>query len=290
MNYKTIRYEVADQILTLTLNRPDNLNAFTTEMSHELIDAYARASEDDDVRAIVVTGAGRAFCAGMDLSIDGNVFGLNEALIPTLNDMRERVDDVEIVSGVRDSGGQVTLAMYECKKPIIGAINGAAVGIGATMTCAMDVRLASEKAKVGFVFNKIGITPEACSSWFLPRIVGVSTALEWCYTADILDAQTLREARYVRSVHTPDTLLEDAYALARKMTNFSPVSIALTRQMMYRNAAENHPMKAHEVDSLAIFYASVSSGKEGVSAFLEKRPAAFNDKASSDMPAFYPWW
>ena len=154
----------------------------------------------------------------------------------------------------------------------------------------MDVRLASEKAKVGFVFNKIGITPEACSSWFLPRIVGVSTALEWCYTADILDAQTLREARYVRSVHTPDTLLEDAYALARKMINFSPVSIALTRQMMYRNAAENHPMKAHEVDSLAIFYASVSSGKEGVSAFLEKRPAAFNDKASSDMPAFYPWW
>ncbi|HBO15118.1 MAG TPA: enoyl-CoA hydratase [Porticoccaceae bacterium] len=290
MNYKTIRYEVADQILTLTLNRPDNLNAFTTEMSHELIDAYARASEDDDVRAIVVTGAGRAFCAGMDLSIDGNVFGLNEALTPTLNDMRERVGDVEIVSGVRDSGGQVTLAMYECKKPIIGAINGAAVGIGATMTCAMDVRLASEKAKVGFVFNKIGITPEACSSWFLPRIVGVSTALEWCYTADILDAQTLREARYVRSVHTPDTLLEDAYALARKMINFSPVSIALTRQMMYRNAAENHPMKAHEVDSLAIFYASVSSGKEGVSAFLEKRPAAFSDKASSDMPAFYPWW
>lgn len=290
MNYETIRYEVADQILTLTLNRPDNLNAFTTEMSHELIDAYARASEDDDVRAIVVTGAGRAFCAGMDLSIDGNVFGLNEALTPTLNDMRERVDDVEIVSGVRDSGGQVTLAMYECKKPIIGAINGAAVGIGATMTCAMDVRLASEKAKVGFVFNKIGITPEACSSWFLPRIVGVSTALEWCYTADILDAQTLREARYVRSVHTPDTLLEDAYALARKMINFSPVSIALTRQMMYRNAAENHPIKAHEVDSLAIFYASVSSGKEGVSAFLEKRPAAFSDKASSDMPAFYPWW
>ena len=154
----------------------------------------------------------------------------------------------------------------------------------------MDVRLASEKAKVGFVFNKIGITPEACSSWFLPRIVGVSTALEWCYTADILDAQTLREARYVRSVHTPDTLLEDAYALARKMINFSPVSIALTRQMMYRNAAENHPIKAHEVDSLAIFYASVSSGKEGVSAFLEKRPAAFSDKASSDMPAFYPWW
>lgn len=290
MNYETIRYEVADQILTLTLNRPDNLNAFTTEMSHELIDAYARASEDDDVRAIVVTGAGRAFCAGMDLSIDGNVFGLNEALTPTLNDMRERVDEVEIVSGVRDSGGQVTLAMYECKKPIIGAINGAAVGIGATMTCAMDVRLASEKAKVGFVFNKIGITPEACSSWFLPRIVGVSTALEWCYTADILDARTLREARYVRSVHTPDTLLEDAYALARKMINFSPVSIALTRQMMYRNAAENHPMKAHEVDSLAIFYASVSSGKEGVSAFLEKRPAAFSDKASSDMPAFYPWW
>jgi enoyl-CoA hydratase/carnithine racemase len=154
----------------------------------------------------------------------------------------------------------------------------------------MDIRLASEKAKIGFVFNKIGITPEACSSWFLPRIVGPSTALEWCYTADVLDAETLREARYVKTVHAPEQLLEAAYAIARKIVVHSPVSIALTRQMMYRNAAENHPLKAHDVDSLAIFYASLSSGKEGVNSFLEKRAPAFTEKASSDMPPFYPWW
>lgn len=290
MTYASIRYEVSKKILTLTLDRPDNLNAFTVEMSHELVDAFQRASEDDEVGAIVVTGAGRAFCAGMDLSVGGNVFGLNEQLQPTLADMRERAYDDEIFHGVRDSGGRVTLAMYDCKKPIIGAINGAAVGIGASMTCAMDIRLASEKAKVGFVFNKIGITPEACSSWFLPRIVGTSTALEWCYTADILDAQTLREARYVKTVHAPEQLLEAAYAIARKIVVHSPVSIALTRQMMYRNAAEDHPVKAHEVDSLAIFYASLSSGKEGVNSFLEKRAPAFTEKASSDMPPFYPWW
>ena len=290
MIYASIRYEVSKKILTLTLDRPDNLNAFTVEMSHELVDAFQRASEDDKVGAIVVTGAGRAFCAGMDLSVGGNVFGLNEQLQPTLADMRERAYDDEIFHGVRDSGGRVTLAMYDCKKPIIGAINGAAVGIGASMTCAMDIRLASEKAKIGFVFNKIGITPEACSSWFLPRIVGTSTALEWCYTADILDAQTLREARYVKTVHAPEQLLEAAYAIARKIVVHSPVSIALTRQMMYRNAAEDHPVKAHEVDSLAIFYASLSSGKEGVNSFLEKRAPAFTEKASSDMPPFYPWW
>ena len=290
MTYASIRYEVSKKILTLTLNRPDHLNAFTVEMSHELVDAFQRASEDDDVGAIVVTGEGRAFCAGMDLSVGGNVFGLNEQLRPTLADMRERAHDDEIFHGVRDSGGRVTLAMYDCKKPIIGAINGAAVGIGASMTCAMDIRLASEKAKVGFVFNKIGITPEACSSWFLPRIVGTSTALEWCYTADILDAETLREARYVKTVHAPEQLLEAAYAIARKIVVHSPVSIALTRQMMYRNAAEDHPVKAHEVDSLAIFYASLSSGKEGVNSFLEKRAPAFTEKASSDMPPFYPWW
>jgi enoyl-CoA hydratase/carnithine racemase len=290
MIYASIRYEVSKKILTLTLDRPDNLNAFTVEMSHELVDAFQRASEDDEVGAIVVTGAGRAFCAGMDLSVGGNVFGLNEQLQPTLADMRERAYDDEIFHGVRDSGGRVTLAMYDCKKPIIGAINGAAVGIGASMTCAMDIRLASKKAKIGFVFNKIGITPEACSSWFLPRIVGPSTALEWCYTADILDAETLREARYVKTVHAPEQLLEAAYAIARKIVVHSPVSIALTRQMMYRNAAEDHPVKAHEVDSLAIFYASLSSGKEGVNSFLEKRAPAFTEKVSSDMPPFYPWW
>ena len=290
MDYKTILYHVKDRILTLTLNRPDKLNSFTIEMSHELIHAYQRASEDDLVSVIIVTGAGRAFCAGMDLNIDGNVFGLNEELKPTIEDMRKRSEDEEIIRGVRDAGGRVVLAMYECKKPIIGAINGAAVGIGATMTCAMDIRLASQKAKVGFVFNKIGITPEACSSWFLPRLVGLSTALEWCYTAEILDSDTLKDARFIKEICEPKNLLSKANLIAKKIINFSPVAIAMTRQMMYRNSAENDPMRAHEIDSLAIFYSSMGSGKEGVSSFLEKREAIFTDKASRDMPDFYPWW
>lgn len=290
MDYQTILYHVKDRILTLTLNRPDKLNSFTIEMSHELIHAYQRASEDDLVSVIIVTGAGRAFCAGMDLNIDGNVFGLNEELKPTIEDMRERSEDEEIIRGVRDAGGRVVLAMYECKKPIIGAINGAAVGIGATMTCAMDIRLASQKAKVGFVFNKIGITPEACSSWFLPRLVGLSTALEWCYTAEILDSDTLKDARFIKEICEPKNLLSKANLIAKKIINFSPVAIAMTRQMMYRNSAENDPMRAHEIDSLAIFYSSMGSGKEGVSSFLEKREAIFTDKASRDMPDFYPWW
>ena len=290
MDYRTILYHVKDRILTLTLNRPDKLNSFTIEMSHELIHAYQRASEDDLVSVIIVTGAGRAFCAGMDLNIDGNVFGLNEELKPTIEDMRERSEDEEIIRGVRDAGGRVVLAMYECKKPIIGAINGAAVGIGATMTCAMDIRLASQKAKVGFVFNKIGITPEACSSWFLPRLVGLSTALEWCYTAEILDSDTLKDARFIKEICEPKNLLSKANLIAKKIIKFSPVAIAMTRQMMYRNSAENDPMRAHEIDSLAIFYSSMGSGKEGVSSFLEKREAIFTDKASRDMPDFYPWW
>ena len=290
MDYQTILYHVKDRILTLTLNQPDKLNSFTIEMSHELIHAYQRASEDDLVSVIIVTGAGRAFCAGMDLNIDGNVFGLNEDLKPTIEDMRERSEDEEIIRGVRDAGGRVVLAMYECKKPIIGAINGAAVGIGATMTCAMDIRLASQKAKVGFVFNKIGITPEACSSWFLPKLVGLSTALEWCYTAEILDPDTLKDARFIKEICEPKNLLSKANLIAKKIINFSPVAIAMTRQMMYRNSAENDPMRAHEIDSLAIFYSSMGSGKEGVSSFLEKREAIFTDTASRDMPDFYPWW
>ncbi|MAT91986.1 MAG: enoyl-CoA hydratase [Halioglobus sp.] len=290
MSYTTLRYEVAEGILTLTLNRPDHLNAFTVEMAHELIDAFGRASEDDAVRAVVVTGEGRAFCAGMDLSTPGNVFGLNEALRPTMADMEERLDDPEIISGVRDTGGRVTLAIYDCKKPVIAAINGAAVGIGATMTCAMDIRLASENARIGFVFNKIGITPEACSTWFLPRIVGISRALEWVYSADILSAQEALDGGLVKAVVAPDQLLQEAYAIARRIARHSPVSIALTRQMMYRNAAQPDPLQAHKVDSLAIFYASLDSGKEGVASFLEKRDPAFTDRASTDMPPFYPWW
>lgn len=290
MSYQTLRYEVADRILTLTLNRPDQLNAFTVEMAHELIDAFNRASDDDAVSAIVVTGEGRAFCAGMDLSVGGNVFGLDESLQPTMEDLEQRLDDPAIVAGVRDTGGRVTLAIFECKKPVIAAINGAAVGIGATMTCAMDIRLASEHARIGFVFNKIGITPEACSTWFLPRIVGISQALEWAYTAQILKPEEAHAGGLVKAVVPAESLLEEAYAIARRIAAHSQVSIALTRQMMYRNAAAAHPLEAHKVDSLAMFYASTSSGKEGVQSFLEKRDPVFEQHASSDMPPFYPWW
>ena len=289
MDYNTLTYAVSEGILTLTLNRPDQLNSFTLEMAQELVDAFNRASEDDSVGAIVVTGAGRAFCAGMDLSVEGNVFGLDESQQPTLEDVSERGDEEHILHGVRDEGGLVSLAIFECKKPVIAAINGAAVGVGATMTCAMDIRLFSTKAKVGFVFNKIGITPEACSSWFLPRVVGLSTALEWCYTAEILEADTLVDANFAKAAHEPDDLLPAAYAIAEKIVKHSPVAIALTRQMMYRNSAQDHPRDAHNVDSLAIFYASIGSGKEGVESFLEKREAVFSDSAR-EMPSFYPWW
>ena len=290
MTYNTLRYEVADNILTLTLNRPEQLNSFTVEMANELVAAFNRASADDEVRAIVVTGEGRAFCAGMDLTAAGNVFGLDERLQPTLEDMTERLEDPQMIASVRDTGGRVTLAIYDCNKPVIAAINGAAVGIGATMTCAMDIRLASEHARIGFVFNKIGVTPEACSTWFLPRIVGMSRALEWCYTGDILAAEEALASGYVKAVVPADKLLEEAYKIAAKIAGHSPVAIALTRQMMYRNAAREHPLEAHKVDSLAIFYCSQKSGKEGVASFLEKREPQFTDTVSADMPPFYPWW
>ena len=289
MSYNTLTYAVSESILTLTLNRPDQLNSFTLEMARELVDAFNRASDDDAVGAVVVTGAGRAFCAGMDLSIDGNVFGLDESQQPTLEDVSERGDEEHILHGVRDEGGLVSLAIFECKKPVIAAINGAAVGVGATMTCAMDIRLVSTKAKVGFVFNKIGITPEACSSWFLPRVVGLSTSLEWCYTAEILEADTLVGAGFAKAAYEPEDLLPAAYAIAQKIVKHSPVAIALTRQMMYRNSAQAHPRDAHNVDSLSIFYASMGSGKEGVQSFLDKREAVFSDSAQ-EMPPFYPWW
>jgi enoyl-CoA hydratase/carnithine racemase len=290
MSYSSLSWEVdEDGILVLRLDRPDQLNAFTVEMADELVDAFRRASADDDVRAVVVTGSGRAFCAGMDLSVEGNVFGLDESQSPTLQDLHDRLDDPEIVSGVRDTGGRVTLAIYDCLKPVIAAINGPAVGIGATMTLAMDLRLASEKARVGLVFGRIGIVPEACSTWFLPRIVGMSKALELVYSADILDAQQALEAGLVRSVHAPDDLLPAAIDLARGFTrNRSAVALGLARQMMWRNSAQPHPLEAHRVDSLAVFYTSVADGKEGVASFLEKRDPDYSGRASQ-MPPFYPW-
>jgi len=289
MTYETLRYEVADDgVLTLTLNRPDQLNAFTVQMANDLVAAFERASMDDGVGAIVVTGEGRAFCAGMDLSVGGNVFGLDETQKPTLADMTDRLDDPAIFKGVRDTGGRVTLSIFNCRKPVIGAINGAAVGIGATMTLAMDIRMASEKAKIGFVFGRLGIVMEACSSFFLPRVVGMQQALEWAYSADIFDAAEALRGGLVRSVHAPETLVEDARALARKfITNRSPVATAYMRQMLWRNSALEHPLEAHRIDSLAMFYASIGDGKEGVAAFLEKRDPKFTGKASA-LP-FDPW-
>lgn len=291
MSYSTLDYRVAEGILTLTLNRPEAMNAFTVTMANELVDAFGRAGRDDAVKAIVVTGAGKAFCAGMDLSSEGNVFGLDETQQPTLRDMDERLDDPVIAAGVRDTGGRVTLAIFDCPKPVIAAINGAAVGIGATMPLAMDFRLASTKARIGFVFGKIGIVPEACSSWFLPRVVGISQALEWTYSADIIDAQEAKRGGLVKAVYEPEELLPEAYKLARRIIdNRSPVAIALTRQMLYRNAAQPHPLAAHRIESLAVFYTSQKDGKEGVAAFLEKRAPEFRTTVSEDMPPFYPWW
>jgi enoyl-CoA hydratase/carnithine racemase len=287
-DYSTLAWDLADDgVLTLRLDRPDQLNAFTVEMADELVEAFGRASRDDAVAAVVMTGSGRAFCAGMDLSVEGNVFGLDESLHPTPADLRDRLDDPEIHRGVRDTGGRVTLAIFECTKPVIGAINGPAVGIGATMTCAMDVRMASEDARIGFVFGRIGITPEAASTWFLPRIVGISRALEWVYSADILTAEEAKDGGFVRSVHPADELLGAAHALARKFTaHRSPVGTALARQMMYRNAAAAHPLEAHRVDSLAMFWTSVGDGKEGVAAFREKREPEFTGRAS-ELPEIF---
>jgi len=287
--YATLRYEVEDEgLLVLTLDRPERLNAFTVEMADELVDAYGRASQYDTVRAIVVTGAGKAFCAGMDLSVGGNVFGLDETLEPTMADLRERGEEPAILKGVRDTGGRVALAMYDCLKPIIGAINGAAVGIGSTMLLPMDFRFASDKARFGFVFGKLGITMEACSSFFLPRIVGLEQAMEWIYRADIFDADEAHAKGLVRAIVPADRLLDEAKAFARGLVrDKSPVSLGLMRQMLLRNLAVG-PHEAHLVESLSMFYCSIGDGREGVRAFREKRSPQFTAKASK-MPPFYPW-
>ncbi|MCW2849424.1 MAG: Enoyl-CoA hydratase [Marmoricola sp.] len=287
-DYETLTWTVDDDgVTTLTLNRPDALNSFTVTMARELEQFFRTDAMRDEVRAVVVTGAGRAFCAGMDLSAEGNVFGLDETLSPTPEDLRERLLEPEINDGVRDTGGKVTLAIHELPKPVIAAINGAAVGIGATMTLAMDLRLASTKARIGFVFGRLGIVPEAASSWFLPRIVGIQQALEWVYSADILTAEQAYAGRLVRSVHEPEDLLDAALELARSfVVNRSPVALGLAKQMLYRNGAVDHPIEAHRADSLAMFYTSIGDGQEGVAAFREKRDPEFTGRAS-ELPEIY---
>lgn len=283
-DFETLRWQVdEDGIATLTLDRPDALNAFNLTMARELEQVFLHEATADEVRAVIVTGGGRAFCAGMDLSAEGNVFGLDESLRPTPESFRESMDD-----GIRDTGGRVTLAIHALPKPVIAAINGAAVGIGATMTCAMDLRLASTHARIGFVFGRLGIVPEACSTWFLPRIVGIQQALEWVYSADILTAEQALAGRLLRSVHEPDDLLPTAYALARSFTqDRSPVALGLAKQMLYRNSAAGDPLEAHLSDSLAMFWTSIGDGKEGVAAFLDKRTPRFTGKASQ-IPRVFP--
>lgn len=279
MSYNTIRYDVEDGILTLTLHRPEKLNAFTREMLSEMIDAFDRADADDDVRCIIVTGEGRAFCAGADLSSGGSTFNADGR------------DDRE--SGLHpDGGGQLTLRIYELKKPIIAAINGPAVGVGATMTLAMDIRLAAENAKFGFVFARRGIVPEACSSYFLPRIVGIDRALEWCYSGRVFPAQEALDGGLVRSLHDGEALLPAAREIARDIAdNTSAISVTLIRQMMWRMLGADHPMEAHKIDSRGIYYTGKSADAlEGVESFLEKRPARFPGRVSQDLPEFFPWW
>ena len=289
--YETLDIESEDGgILIVRLNRPDRLNAFTVTMANELVDLFTTVNDDDTTRAIIVTGAGKAFCAGMDLRREGNVFGLDETLRPGLSDMRDRLEDPVIRDGVRDTGGRVTLAIYACCKPVLAAINGVAAGIGATMTLAMDFRLATPQARIGFVFSRLGITPEACSSWFLPRLVGLQRALEWTYSGEILTAQEALAGGLLHSLHEADVLLDTARDLARRITaNKSAVSVAFIRQMMLRNVATDHPLKAHQIDSLAMFYTSIGDGKRGVQAFLEKSEPQFSANASS-MPDFYHEW
>ena len=280
MAYEEIIYEVSEQIATITLNRPEKLNAFTNRMLKEIISAFDESDADDNVRAVIVTGAGRAFCAGADLSSGGETFAKGGS-------------DVKATSGVmRDGGGLVSLRIFESKKPVIGAINGAAVGVGVTMTLPMDIRLASDQAKFGFVFAKRGIVPEAASSWFLPRIVGISQAAEWCFTGRMISAAEAKEGRLVRSVHEASDLLGAARAIGREIAeNTAPVSVALSRQMLWRMLGADHPMDAHRMDSRAINSRGASAdAKEGVMSFLEKRPANFPVKVSDGLPDVFPDW
>lgn len=291
MPYETIIYDVADGILTLTLNRPDKLNAFITAMMNELIDAFERADKDDAVKAIIVTGAGRAFCAGADLSAGARTF-----------DREARKDRHPIPLGpdrepdlthdaARDGGGRVALRIFSCLKPVIAAVNGAAVGVGATMQLPMDIRLAAEEARFGFVFSRRGVVPEACSSWFLPRIVGISQALEWTFSGRVFCAAEALAGGLVSRVYPREELMPAARALARDITdNAASVSVALIRQMMWRMLGAAHPMEAHRIDSRGIIARGASpDAREGIMAFLEKRPARFADTVSRDMPAFFPW-
>lgn len=277
---QNVDYSVDRGIATITLDRPDKMNAVTTQMRDELIDAFAAADRDPDVRVIVVTGRGKAYCAGADVSGGAKTFDAKE---------RGWAEDIE---DFRDGGGLITLRIFESTKPVIGAINGVAAGLGATMLLPMDVLLASTEARFGFVFARRGIVPEACATWFLPKKVGLQTAAEWCFTGRLVSAEQAREAGLIRSVHEPDELLPAAYALAREIAdNTAPVAVGMIRQMLWRFAGSDHPMDAHRIDSKVNFSLGTSEDvKEGITAFLEKRSPQFPGRLPQDAPGVYPWW
>jgi enoyl-CoA hydratase/carnithine racemase len=284
MDFEQIRYELDGRILTITLQRPDRMNAFTGRMCDELIAAFDRADADDEVKVVIVTGAGRAFCAGADLERGGETWGKHSEYLAK--------QDAAVQRYIGDGGGRLTRRIFDFNKPVIAAINGPAVGVGLTMTLAMDVRLCVPNAKLGFVFAGRGIVPEACSAWFLPRLVGISKALEWCYSARVFKSEEALQAGLLRSLHEPQQLLAAARSLAQEFVdNASAVSIALVRQMMWRMLGAPHPIDAHEIDTAALAALGTSNdAREGIGAFLEKRPAQFTDRVSRDMPPFFPWW
>jgi enoyl-CoA hydratase/carnithine racemase len=280
MDYEQILYDVKNNVLTITFNRPERLNAFNSAMRGELIDAFDRANADDTIRAIIVTGKGRAFCVGADLKNGAETF-----------DYDKREDRLDRETR-RDGGGRLTLKIFESVKPVIAAINGPAVGVGITMTLAMDIRIASYNASFGLVFSRRGIIPEACSTWFLPRIVGISKALEWVLSGRVFSGEEALRSGLVRSLHSPADLLSSAEAIAREVAeNTSAISVALSRQMLWRMLGADHPMEAHKIESRGIYQTGKSDdAREGVESFLEKRSPQFKSKPSTDMPNFFPWW
>jgi enoyl-CoA hydratase/carnithine racemase len=287
--YNTIRYDVVAGVATITLSRPGKLNAYTAEMMHELIDAFDVVDRDDGVRVVIVTGEGKAFCAGADLTDGAEGFRVGGGG----DELRRPDGGLDYSSdAIRDGGGRLTLRIFELKKPIIAAVNGPAIGIGATMILSMDIRLASDQARFGFVFARRGIVPEGASSFFLPRVVGIGQALEWCCTGRIFDAEEALRGGLVSRLHPSEDLLPSANALAREIADHTaPVSIALTRQMLWRGLGMNHPMEAHRVESRGVFCRSNSKdAEEGVASFFEKRAARFPDRVTRDMPAYFPWW
>ena len=290
--FETILYEVEDRVATITLNRPERLNAFNSQMQRDVLDAIDLADADDEVRAVIFTGAGRGYCAGADLGKGAATFDYDRQTDEQKAERATEGRSTDDLSWMRDGGGLLTLRLYEFNKPLIAAINGPAVGVGVTMTLPMDVRLASTKARIGFVFARRGLVPEACSSYFLPRVVGVSKALEWCFSGRVFDADEALAGGLVRSLHEPDDLLPAARALAAEIAeNTSAISVTLIRHMMWRMLGADHPMEAHKVDSRGIFnLGRGADAREGVVSFLEKRPPEFSLRPSEDLPDFFPWW